>query len=361
MSLGYLKSIRSRRPPITLRRLAAPLLAAPLLAALAFACAGCGSTGHDSSGPTASPTSTAPATNSSATGSTGSTGSTTATVALPGDGKPTVTIGDKNYTEQFILGQLYQQALQAQGFSIDLNQNIGPTDVTLPALASGRLAMYPEYLNVFNTTIAGDQRRFRTSLGAYQAAQRYALGHGLQLLDPTPFSDTDAIGVTVGYALTNHLNSIPDLRRVAPKLTIGGPPQFEQSSPGLPAIEQTYGLVPAAYQALAIGTQYPALDAETIQAADVNTTDAQLASGDYRLLDDPRDVFGWGNVVPVVSDQALAAEGPVFIATINRVSELLTISVMRQLNQDVDISQLDPAAVAKQFLETHGLVSPTAP
>jgi osmoprotectant transport system substrate-binding protein len=282
-------------------------------------------------------------------------------VALPGDGKPTVTIGDKNYTEQFILGALYQQALEAQGFSVDLNQNIGPTDVTLSALASGRLAMYPEYLNVFNSTIAGDQRHFRSSPDAYQAAQRYAFSHGLALLDPTPFSDTDAIGVTVGYALANHLTSIADLRRVAPTLTIGGPPQFQQSSPGLPTIEQAYGFTPAAYRTLAIGTQYPALDAETIQAADVNTTDAQLASGDYRLLADPRDLFGWGNAVPVVSNQALSLEGPVFTFTIDRVSALLTTSVMRQLNQDVDVSQEDPAAVAKQFLETHGLVSPTPP
>ena len=272
-----------------------------------------------------------------------------------------MTIGDKNYTEQFILGALYQQALEAQGFSVDLNQNIGPTDVTLSALASGRLAMYPEYLNVFNSTIAGDQRHFRTSLDAYQSAQRYAFIHGLALLDPTPFSDTDAIAVTVGYALANHLNSIPDLRKVAPALTIGGPPQFQQSSEGLPAIEQIYGFMPATYKTLAIGTQYPALDDETIQAADVNTTDAQLASGDYRLLADPRDVFGWGNAVPVVSNQALMAEGPVFVSTINRVSALLTTSVMRQLDQDIDISQEDPAAVAKQFLETHGLVSPTPP
>jgi osmoprotectant transport system substrate-binding protein len=351
--------MRSLLPPTTMRR-----LIAPLLGVLALACAGCGSAGHQTSGPADSATSTplasstvSPASTNSSSSSSSTSSSTTG--ALPGDGKPTVTIGDKNYTEQFILGQLYQQALEAQGFSVDLNQNIGPTDVTLPALASGRLAMYPEYLNVLNSTIAGDQRHFRTSSGAYEAAQQYALSHRLQLLNPTPFSDTDAIGVTVAYALANHLNSIQDLRRVATGLTIGGPPQFKASTPGLPAIEQTYGFLPAAYHTLAIGRQYPALAANTIQAADVNTTDAQLASGDYRLLADPRDVFGWGNVVPVVSDQALSEEGPAFVSTINRVSELLTTSVIRQLNQDVDVSQQDPAAVAKQFLETHGLIPPT--
>ena len=61
-----------------------------------------------------------------------------------------------------MLGELYYEALQAQGFPVSLNQNIGPTEVTLQALQSGQLAMYPEYLNTWNATIAGDQRNFKT-------------------------------------------------------------------------------------------------------------------------------------------------------------------------------------------------------
>src|SRR5947209_6873966 len=70
--------------------------------------------------------------------------------ALPGTGKPAVTIGDKNFTEQFVLGQLYIQALQANGFSVDLNQNIGPSEVTMQALHGGSLDMYPEYLDTWD-------------------------------------------------------------------------------------------------------------------------------------------------------------------------------------------------------------------
>ena len=71
------------------------------------------------------------------------TSTTSSTSTLPGAGKPAVTIGDKNYSEQFVLGQLYLQALKAQGFTVNLNQNIGPTDVTLQALKTGALTMYP--------------------------------------------------------------------------------------------------------------------------------------------------------------------------------------------------------------------------
>ena len=71
-------------------------------------------------------------------------------------------------------------------------------------------------------------------------------------------------------------------------------------------------------------------------------------------------MFGWGKAVPVVPAKVLAAEGPAFAATIDRVSGLLTTAVMRELNDQVDVYQQDPAVVAKQFLQAHGLV-PRAP
>jgi osmoprotectant transport system substrate-binding protein len=311
-----------------------------------------------SSSPTSSASATV-ATQPTGTGTATGTGTgTTGASALPGYGKPVVTIGDKNYTEQFVLGQLYLQALQAEGFTVNLNDNIGPTEVTTQALSAGTLAMYPEYLDLFNTAVAGYQHAFKTQFDAYAAAQRYALAHGLDLLSPTPFSDTDAIGVTVAYAATNRLRTIGDLRRVATSLTVGGPPQFQQDAPGLTEIEQAYGVTPAAFKVLAVGDQYAALNDGLVGAADVNTTDGQLSSGDYVLLRDPHKIFGWGNVVPVLSAKALAAEGPAFATTIDRVDAALTTSAMRQLNSDVDVAQQNPATVAKQFLETHGLLTP---
>jgi osmoprotectant transport system substrate-binding protein len=257
-----------------------------------------------------------------------------------------------------VLGQLYVQALRAEGYSVTVNQNIGPTAVTVQALKAGSLTMYPEYLNVFNTAIAGYRHGFRNELAAYQGAQHYAVSHDMQLLAPTPFSDTDAIAVTDAYAAANQLRSIGDLLRVPTPLVIGGPPQFQQDSAGLPALNAAYGFVPQTFKPMAVGDQYAALNTDVVQAADVNTTDGQLASGDYVLLRDPRRVFGWGNVVPVVSAQALITEGPAFKDTIERVDETLTTDVMRRLNQAVDVAQQDPAAVAKQFLETHGLLTP---
>jgi osmoprotectant transport system substrate-binding protein len=341
-------------------------IAACVSIATAIACSACGSSISDTqtvaarSTPTQSSSSTAATATRSPTSTTSTTSSAT-TAALPGTGKPTVTIGDKNYTEQFVLGQLYSQALQAQGFTVQLNQNIGPTDVTVRALQSGLLGMYPEYLNVFNSSIARYRHGFRSQADAYRAAERYAVAHGLQLLAATPFSDTNAVSVTVGYARANRLRSLTDLPRVASQMTLGGPPLSEQTPPGLAVLENAYGFTPKAFTPLAVGAQYSALINGSVQAAEVQTTDGQLADGDYRVLSDPQKVFGWGNVVPVVSARALSAEGPAFADTIDKISAVLTTRVIRQLNQAVDISGQSPAMVAHQFLVTHGLIPISSP
>jgi osmoprotectant transport system substrate-binding protein len=331
-------------------------VAAASLVGLAIALASCGSgVGKVAAGGASS--STRASTGTGTNPGTGTAG--TGTTNLPGTGKPPIIIGDKNYTEQFVLGELYLQALQADGYTVDLNRNIGPTDVTLQALTSGRLAMYPEYLDTWDSSVAAPRRSFRNESGAYQAGQQYAAAHGLTLLSPTPFSSTFAIGVTVGYAAENQLGSLHDLRRLAPHLNLGGPTQLGQSSPGLAGVEQAYGFTPATFTPVAVGDQYTALDAGTVQAAYVGTTDGELASGDYLLLHDPLRSFGFGNVVPVVSSKVLATEGQAFANVINGVSAALSLNAIRQMNAAVDIAQQDPATVAKQFLETHGLIPPS--
>jgi osmoprotectant transport system substrate-binding protein len=325
-----------------------------LAVVLAAALTGCGSssTSNTSTGKNSAATSPAAPTATVVTGTT-----TTVEQLLPGTGRPPITIGDKNFTEQFILGQLYDQALSAQGYTVNLDRNIGSTEVIQLALATGQLDMYPEYLGTFNTDIAGDTSVYPTARDEFAAARHYATGHGLQLLQPTPFSDTNAIAVMSAYAAENHLRLIGDLGRMESNLTLGAPPQFQQQQSGLPGIESAYGVTPARFQPLAIGLQYQALQSGSVQAADVFTTDGQLATGQYRLLGDPAHVFAFQNVVPVVTEAAVLSEGPAFVDTINAVSATLTTEAMRLLNADVDLYNQTPAEAAHQFLLQHGFLN----
>ena len=272
----------------------------------------------------------------------------------PGKGKPPVTLGTKNFTEQFVLGQLYKQALEAKGFKVALKQNIGSTEIADKALRSGQIDMYPEYIGIFNTAVAGDAKAYPSVEDAFAAGKSYASAHGYTLLPLTPFTDVDALAVTPDYARAHALRSVADLAAIR-GLKLGAPPEFRQRETGLVGLARVYGIRDVDFSPLTIGLQYQALDDGKIDTADVFTTDGQLQSGRYVVLDDPKNVFGFQNVTPIVSSRVLAAEGPAFEDTLNAVSRVLTTRAMQQMNAAVAIDKQSPADVAQQFLQANGL------
>ncbi|HET6448424.1 MAG TPA: glycine betaine ABC transporter substrate-binding protein [Conexibacter sp.] len=282
-------------------------------------------------------------------------GSTQSATAQPGKGKPAVTLGTKNFTEQFVLGQLYKQALEAKGFKVALKQNIGSTEIADKALRSGQIDMYPEYIGIFNTAVAGDAKAYPSVEAAFAAGARYARAHGYTLLPLTPFTDVDALAVLPAYASQHNLRSVADLASIR-GLRLGAPPEFRQRETGLVGLARVYGIRDVDFSPLTIGLQYQALDDGKIDTADVFTTDGQLQGGRYVVLDDPKNVFGFQNVTPIVSTRVLAAEGTAFEDTLNAVSRVLTTRAMQQMNAAVAIDKQSPADVAKQFLQANGLV-----
>jgi osmoprotectant transport system substrate-binding protein len=309
-------------------------LAALLAVALAIAVAACGSSDDNSSS-----SSSTPAASSS---------------DQPGKGKPAVTIGDKNFTEQYVLGELYAQALRAKGFTVKIKSNIGSSEIIDKALTSGKLDFYPEYTGVILSELAHAKQRPSNPDEAYDAAKKFEEGRGFTMLDKTPFFDSDAIAVKPDFATKNGLESVADLKKLGSKVRLGAPPEFKTRFEGLIGLKKSYGVSPT-FKPLAIGLQYKALDSGKIDAADVFTTDGALQGGKYKILKDPKFIFGFQNVAPIVSQKVLDQQGSGFADTLNAVSAKLTTEAMQKMNAAVDLDKQKPAAVAKQFLEANGL------
>jgi osmoprotectant transport system substrate-binding protein len=320
------------------------LLSGILAVAAAVLMAACGSSSSSSS--SSSATSSTPA---ATTG-----GSSTAATSGPGVGKPAVTIGDKNFTEEYILGALYQQALAAKGYKATLKGNIGSSEIIYKALTSGQIDMYPEYTGTLLTAVAGVTTPPHSAQDAYNQAKAFAEKHGYTLLAKTPFYDSDALGALKAYAQKNKLTSIADLKKLDAAVKLGGAPEFQTRAEGLVGLKQQYGINPT-FVPLAIGLTYKALDSGQVGVSDVFTTDPQLTTGKYVLLSDPKKVFGFQNVAPVVKQSVVAAEGPAFQQTIDKVSSLLTLPAIQKMNAAVALDQQSPATVAHQFLAANGL------
>src|SRR5947199_2653422 len=144
--------------------------------------------------------------------------------ALPGKGKPPVRLATKNFTEEYVLGQLYAQALRAKGFTVVLKENVGSSEIVDRALADGVLDMYPEYIGVIAQELARAKNRPHTGAETYARAKAYEERRGFTILRPTPGFDADANAVRPDMARKYHLRSTADLKRLE-RFTYGAPPE----------------------------------------------------------------------------------------------------------------------------------------
>jgi osmoprotectant transport system substrate-binding protein len=267
---------------------------------------------------------------------------------------PVIRLGTKNFAEQFILGELYRQALVAKGFRVDLKEDVGSTEIIDAALTIGKLDMYPEYVGVLLSEIAGQKRRPRSAREAYRRAQRFVRSRDQSLLDATPFSNSNALAVKPATARRLDLHSIGDLDDAPGRVQIAAPPEFRTRFEGLIGLRELYGLRNVDVVPTAIGDQYDALDDGMVDVAAVFTTDGQLNAGTYELLDDEKGLFSYQNVAPVVSRKVLDA-APGLADALDAVSAKLTTRAMQAMNAAVDLRGERPNKVAADFLRSRGL------
>jgi osmoprotectant transport system substrate-binding protein len=325
------------------RRYVARALGALTAIVMALVVAACGSSSSSSSKSSGG---------SSASSSSGA--SSQSAASGPGSGKPPIVMGDKNFDEEYLLGDLYQQALAAKGYKVTLKANIGSSEIIYKALQSGQIQMYPEYTGTLLTAIAGDNNPPKSAQDTYNLANAYVKKHGFVLLSQTPFYDADGLAVTKAYGTANHLSTISDLSKLG-KITYGAPAENRTRYDGLVGLEKVYGLHNLAFVPLAEGLNYKALDSGQVKVATIFTTDPQLQGGKYTVLTDTKKLFGFQNVAPVVKQSVATSEGPAFTQTLNKVSALLTLPAIIKMNSAVQLDQQSPAKVAHAFLAANGL------
>ncbi len=275
--------------------------------------------------------------------------------SLPGTGKPAVVFGDKNFPEEYILGDLYQQALEAQGYKVTLKPNLGSTELAWKAMKSGQIQGYPEYDGTLLATVAGITKNPANSAAAATETRNWAAKHGFTFTNVTPFSDSDAIAVLTSYAKAHGLKTIGDLGKLGAAVKIGGAAEFQTRYPdGLLGLNRIYKVHPT-FVPLNIPSFYTALDNGQVNAAAVFTTDPPLKTGKYTVLKDTKFIFGFQNVGMVVKTSVAKAEGSAFTTTINKVSALLTQKAIIALNSAVEVDKQSATKVAAAFLKANHL------
>ncbi len=270
----------------------------------------------------------------------------------------TVSLGTKDFTEEFVLGQLYKQALEHKGITVDYHENIGSTEVIQTALRSGKINAYPEYVGEIVQTAYHVKKLPKTAQAWWALAKSRLAKDGFTLTNPTPFYDVDAIAVRKADAVKYNLKTLYDLRRLQnssqrpTNFSIGARPEFKNREEGYLGMKHVYGLTKLKYVSLALGLTYKALGQKKVFCVNVFSTDAQLASGKYTVLTDPKLIFGVQNVAVIVKQKVAT---PQVVSILNAVSAKLTLPAILAMNKATQLNKQNPADVAKKFLQANGL------
>jgi glycine betaine/choline ABC-type transport system substrate-binding protein len=268
----------------------------------------------------------------------------------------TVTIGSKNFTEQFILGQIYAQALEAAGYTVKTQLNLGSEQIAFRAVKSGQVDAYPEYTGTALTSffkkkateVPHDEQQ------AYDLAKTEFAKSKLTALPPTPFTDSNAVGMLKTKAEELGITKLSDLTEKGSSLTLYGPPECRQRPDCLLGLQDVYKIKFKKFVPIDPALRHKVLTSGQADTAIVFTTDGQLAQGKELLLEDDMHMFPPYNVTLVFKDAALTKLGADAQKTIELVQKGLTTEAMQELNSRVDIDKQTPAKVAKDYLTESG-------
>ena len=271
-----------------------------------------------------------------------------------------LTIGSKNFTEQFILGEIYSQALEAAGYDVSTDLNLGSEQVALKALEDGEISGYPEYTSTALTSFFDTPPEDVPSDAqeAVDQAQPDFEKLGLTAFTPTPFADANAVGLLTSTADDLGVSTISDLEGKSQDLSLFGSPECRQRVDCLVGLEDNYGLEFAKFTPGDIALRYDVLDNDEADLSILFTTDAQLFTNpdEYTLLEDDKGVLPAGNVTFVASQDAADEAGPDFGDTIEKVQGNLSLEVMQELNARVDVDKEKPEDVAHEYLTEFGYI-----
>jgi osmoprotectant transport system substrate-binding protein len=261
-----------------------------------------------------------------------------------------VRVGSKNFTESFVIAEIYAQALERAGLRVERRFNLGSTQIAMAAMRRGDIDLYPEYtgtalIDVLHLAPMQDPRALYAAV-----AREFASRYDLIWLRPSPMNDSQALATTRAVAARERIATLTELAPLAARLRLATIQEFLSRADGLPGLRRVYGgFAFRDVRTYDIALKYQALLSGQADVASAFTTDGAIATNDLVLLRDDRHLWPPYNVAPVARRATLATQ-PRIVRALDAVSAAITDRAAQRMNAAIESAHRDPADVAAAFL-----------
>lgn len=280
-----------------------------------------------------------------------------------GEAGKTLTVGGKNFTEQYILAELAKALLEAEGLSVNLKTGVS-SPIIRKSLVNDQIDLYFEYTGTAYTVFhkQSDPEIMRDPQAVYRWVKERDAQEDLAWLEPLRFNNTYTLMLREAHAAKLGIETISDLADHVSEqpddLVFAVGAEFWERPDGFKKLMDGYGFQPASrnIKKMSIGLTYKALKEEEVDVAMGFNTDGRIAAFNFRSLQDDKGFFPVYNPAPVVRDEALK-QHPVIRAALQPLAAELSTEAMRELNKTVDIEHKSAKDVARQWLREQGLLA----
>ncbi|GAB2820347.1 ABC transporter substrate-binding protein [Alpinimonas psychrophila] len=261
-----------------------------------------------------------------------------------------IVIGSQAFSENEIVAEIYAQALETAGYSVERKFNIGSREVYIPAIESGEVSLLPEYtgglLQYFDT-----KTTLKTAADIYGALPALLEPSGLAVLDQSTASDEDSYNVTKAFSEANNVTSLSDLSALKIPLTVGGNSELETRPYGPAGLLSIYGVTVSFTSIEDYGgpLTVKALNDGAVQIADLYTSDPAISKNGFVTLSDPESLMVANNVVALINKASFPKDAK---GVINSVNAKLTTAGLVQINTESAAGD-SPATIAAKWLKAN--------
>lgn len=269
---------------------------------------------------------------------------------------PSISIGSLDTTPHVMVARLYAGVLAHAGARVTLHTDLGPRTTVEPALASGRLDLYPDDAGELLLFLDNNDTTAATQIAAAVSDIKTALrAAGATVLEPAPARDAEVFVVTRATAEQYHLTTLSSLQPVAGKVVLGGPPGCPSQPQCLAGLQSTYGLHFKSFTSLddAGPLTVSALEGGEVQLAELSSNDGTIVRNGFVALADDKHLLNADDVIPVIRTSVATKA---VVAALDRLSARLTTDQLAQLTVEVTVDHEDPGVAAQRWLQHEHLI-----
>lgn len=264
-----------------------------------------------------------------------------------------VKVGCRNFTEQYILGEIIAQVFESEGVEVERVFGMGGVKLAHDTLVRNKIDIYPEYTGaIYQYILKKDFEKGNDDI-YMEIVREYKNEYDLEILEKGIFNNSSVLLASDDVIEKYTLKNYSDIGKNANDLIFCAPAEFWERKDGMNLLQDNYkGFDSFKEQVkMDMGMQYKALKNDDIHIALGNSTDSQLNSDKLKVIEDDKNIWPPYNPVPI-SQKRIVDEYPEAIEKLNKVFSNITDERIKKLNYELDNDEsMELDEIVRKFLD----------